>query len=284
MIHDGARPFVSSTLVRKTLKAAQKFGAAVPALEPVETQKEIDSKKKIVRHLQRKNLAAVQTPQGFNYEKILQFHERAKKDSLDCTDDTEIWDNYAEQKTRVIPGESKNIKITYPKDITKNSCEIENRIGLGYDIHRLAEGRPLVLGGVEIPFAKGEVGHSDGDALLHAITDAVLGASALGDIGSYFPDTDEKWRGADSKKLLSLAWHAVKKSGWQLQNLDCVIKMQKPKFIPHREKVRNTIAKIFGVPQERIFVKAKTAEGLGDVGRGDAIECQAICLLRRTID
>ena len=184
----------------------------------------------------------------------------------------------------MIPGESKNIKITYPKDITKNSCEIENRIGLGYDIHRLAEGRPLVLGGVKIPFAKGEVGHSDGDALLHAITDAVLGASALGDIGSYFPDTDEKWRGADSKKLLSLAWNAVKKSGWQLQNLDCVIKMQKPKFIPHREKVRNTIAKIFGVPQERIFVKAKTAESLGDVGRGDAIECQAICLLRRTID
>ena len=284
LIHDGARPFVSSALVRETLKATQKFGAAVPALEPVETQKEIDSKKKIVRHLQRKNLAAVQTPQGFNFEKILQFHERAKKDSLDCTDDTEIWDNYAEQKTRVIPGESKNIKITYPKDITKNSCEIENRIGLGYDIHRLAEGRPLVLGGVEIPFAKGEVGHSDGDALLHAITDAVLGASALGDIGSYFPDTDEKWRGADSKKLLSLAWNAVKKSGWQLQNLDCVIKMQKPKFIPHREKVRNTIAKIFGVPQERIFVKAKTAESLGDVGRGDAIECQAICLLKRTID
>lgn len=284
LIHDGARPFVSSTLVRKTLKAAQKFGAAVPALEPIETQKEIDSKKKIVRHLQRKNLAAVQTPQGFKFEKILQFHERAKKDSLDCTDDTEIWDNYAEQKTRVIPGESKNIKITYPKDIAKNSCEIENRIGLGYDIHRLAEGRPLVLGGVKIPFAKGEVGHSDGDALLHAITDAVLGASALGDIGSYFPDTDEKWRGADSKKLLSLAWNAVKKSGWQLQNLDCVIKMQKPKFIPHREKVRNMIAKIFGVPQESIFVKAKTAESLGDVGRGDAIECQAICLLRRTIN
>lgn len=281
LIHDGARPFVSSALVRKTLKATQKFGAAVPALEPVETQKEIDSNKKIVRHLERKNLAAVQTPQGFNFEKILQFHEHAKKDSLECTDDTEIWDSYAEQKTHVISGESKNIKITYPKDVAKNSRKIENRIGLGYDVHRLAEGRPLVLGGVKIPFEKGELGHSDGDALLHAITDAVLGASALGDIGSYFPDTDEKWRGADSKELLLLAWNDVKKSGWQLQNLDCVIKMQKPKFIPHREKVRNSIAKILGVPQERIFVKAKTAEGLGDVGRGEAIECQAICLLKQ---
>ncbi len=138
LIHDGARPFVSSALVRKTLKAAQKFGAAVPALEPVETQKEIDSKKKIVRHLQRKNLAAVQTPQGFNFEKILQFHERAKKDSLECTDDTEIWDNYAAQKMHVISGESKNVKITYPKDMAENSCEIENRIGLGYDGHGLA--------------------------------------------------------------------------------------------------------------------------------------------------
>lgn len=283
LIHDGARPFVSSALVRKTLEAAQRFGAAVPALEPVETQKEIDSHNKIVRHLQRKRLAAVQTPQGFDFEKILQFHERAKKDLLECTDDTEIWDNYAEQKTRVIPGENENIKITYPKDIADNSFETESRIGLGYDVHRLAEGRPLVLGGVDIPFEKGEVGHSDGDALLHAITDAVLGAAALGDIGSFFPDTDEQWRGADSKRLLSLAWSDVRNSGWQLQNLDCVIKMQRPKFIPYRETVRNTIAAILGVPPERIFVKAKTAEGLGEVGRGEAIECQAICLLKRTI-
>lgn len=282
LIHDGARPFVSSDLVRKTLAAARKFGAAVPALEPVETQKEIDSKKKIVRHLRRKNLAAVQTPQGFNFEKILEFHERAKKDSLECTDDTEIWDTYAEEKTRVISGESANVKITYPKDIMKSS-ETESRIGLGYDVHRLVEGRSLILGGVKIPFEKGELGHSDGDALLHAITDAILGASALGDIGSYFPDTDEKWRDADSKKLLSFAWNDVRNSGWRLVNLDCAIKMQKPKFIPHREKVRNTIAKILGVPKENVFVKAKTAEGLGDVGRGDAVECHAICLLKRSV-
>lgn len=282
LIHDGARPFLSSALVKATLKAAQKYGAAAPALEPVETQKEIDSRKKIVRHLERRNLAAVQTPQGFHFAKILQYHLAAQKDCHAYTDDTEIWDKYSLEKTQIIPGESTNIKITYPKDIAGFSRETETRIGLGYDLHRLVEGRPLILGGIEIPFEKGELGHSDGDALLHSITDAVLGAAALGDIGSYFPDTDEKWKDADSRKLLAAAWREVKKSGWHLKNLDCVVKLQRPKFLPHRERVIKSIAQILGIPAERVFVKAKTAEGLGEVGRGDAIECQAICLLSKT--
>lgn len=286
LIHDGARPFLSSALVQATLKAARKYGAATPALEPVETQKEIDPRKKIVRHLERKNLAAVQTPQGFLFERILQYHRAARKDCRAYTDDTEIWDKYSPEKTRVIPGESANIKITYPKDVPdfsngKKSCESKMRIGLGYDLHRLAEGRRLVLGGIEIPFEKGELGHSDGDALLHAITDAVLGAAALGDIGSYFPDTDEKWKDADSRKLLATAWSDARKSGWHLENLDCVVKLQKPKLLPHRERMIKSIAQILDVSTERVFVKAKTAEGLGEVGKSEAIECQAICLLTR---
>ncbi len=281
LIHDGARPFLSSALVQETLKAARKYGAAAPALEPVETQKEVDSHKKIVRHLERKNLAAVQTPQGFQFERILQYHLAAQKDGHAYTDDTEIWDKYSQEKTQIIPGESANIKITYPKDAASLSGESESRIGLGYDLHRLVEGRPLVLGGIEIPFEKGELGHSDGDALLHAITDAVLGAAALGDIGSHFPDTDEKWKDADSRKLLASAWNKVKKSGWHLENLDCVVKLQKPKFLPYRERVIKSIAQIMDVSAERVFVKAKTAEGLGEVGRGEAIECQAICLLSK---
>ena len=287
LIHDGARPFLSSALVQATLKAARKYGAATPALEPVETQKEIDSHKKIVRHLERKNLASVQTPQGFHFERILQYHRTAQKDGHAYTDDTEIWDKYSQEKTRVIPGESSNIKITYPKDVAKfsnekKSCERQIKIGLGYDLHRLTEGRRLVLGGIEIPFEKGEFGHSDGDALLHAITDAVLGAAALGDIGSYFPDTDEKWKDADSRKLLATAWRDARKSGWRLENLDCVVKLQRPKFLPYRARVIKSIAQVLDVPAERVFVKAKTAEGLGEVGKGEAIECQAICLLSRT--
>ena len=299
LIHDGARPFISQSLVKKTLTAALKYGAAVPALQPVETQKEMDSSSKIARHLKRSSLAAVQTPQGFLFPEILECHKKAKKEGkTDFTDDTEIWDNYSDKKTRVIPGEPGNIKITYPKDVTadgRNLGQEENsrqnrkaidgaqtfRIGLGTDLHRLVEGRPLILGGVVLPYDKGEDGHSDGDALLHAITDALLGAAALGDIGSYFPPEDDKWKDADSAKLLQAAWKDVRAAGWELQNLDCVVKLQEPKFLPHRQKVRQSIARVLGVDVSQVFVKAKTGERVGPVGLCQAVETEAVCLLTK---
>ena len=155
------------------------------------------------------------------------------------------------------------------------------RVGLGYDLHRLVEGRKLILGGVEIPFEKGEDGHSDGDVLLHAITDAVLGASGLGDIGSFFPPEDDKWKDADSAFLLSNVLEEVYKEGWKIENLDCVIKLEKPKFIPFRNDVIKSIAKICNIQDSQVFVKAKTGEKLGDVGRGDAIEAMCSCLLSK---
>ena len=299
LIHDGARPFISQSLVKKTLTAALKYGAAVPALQPVETQKEMDSSSKIARHLKRSSLAAVQTPQGFLFPEILECHKKAKKEGkTDFTDDTEIWDNYSDKKTRVIPGEPGNIKITYPKDFGvdgRNLGQEENsrqnrkaidgaqtfRIGLGTDLHRLVEGRPLILGGVVLPYDKGEDGHSDGDALLHAITDALLGAAALGDIGSYFPPEDDKWKDADSAKLLQAAWKDVRAAGWELQNLDCVVKLQEPKFLPHRQKVRQSIARVLGVDVSQVFVKAKTGERVGPVGLCQAVETEAVCLLTK---
>lgn len=155
------------------------------------------------------------------------------------------------------------------------------RIGLGYDLHRLVEGRPLMLGGVEIPFMKGEDGHSDGDALLHAITDAVLGASGMGDIGELFPPSDPRWKGADSRKLLEFSWSQVRDQGWKLENLDAVIALQEPKFLPWRKAVCESIAAVLAVDSGRIFVKAKTGEGLGDIGRGNALEVWATCLLSK---
>ena len=155
------------------------------------------------------------------------------------------------------------------------------RVGLGYDLHRLVEGRKLILGGVEIPFEKGEDGHSDGDVLLHAITDAVLGASGLGDIGSFFPPEDDKWKDADSAFLLSTVLEKVYKEGWKIENLDCVIKLEKPKFIPFRNDVIKSIAKNCNIQDSQVFVKAKTGEKLGDVGRGDAIEAMCTCLLSK---
>ncbi len=155
------------------------------------------------------------------------------------------------------------------------------KIGLGYDLHRLIEGRKLVLGGVEIPFEKGEDGHSDGDVLLHAVTDAILGATGLGDIGSYFPPEQAKWKDADSAQLLRTVLKDVYAQGWKIGNIDCVIKLEKPKFIPYRTRVISSIAGILGVDESQVFVKAKTGEKLPPVGTGDAIEATVVCLLER---
>lgn len=155
------------------------------------------------------------------------------------------------------------------------------RVGLGYDIHRLIEGRRLLLGGVELPFEKGEDGHSDGDVLYHAITDAILGASGLGDIGSFFPPEDMKWKDADSAELLKTVMQKVRDAGWHIENLDCVVKLEKPKFIPYRQQVIESIARTLDVAPEQVFVKAKTGEKLPPVGTSDAVEATVVCLLSK---
>lgn len=155
------------------------------------------------------------------------------------------------------------------------------KVGLGYDLHRLVEGRKLILGGIIIPFEKGEDGHSDGDVLLHAITDSILGASGLGDIGSFFPPEEAKWKNADSAELLKTVLKKVYDEGWKINNIDCVIKLEKPKFIPYREEVIESIAKILEVNKEQVFVKAKTGEKLPPIGTSEAIEAECVCLLEK---
>ncbi|MCL2831614.1 MAG: 2-C-methyl-D-erythritol 2,4-cyclodiphosphate synthase [Treponema sp.] len=155
------------------------------------------------------------------------------------------------------------------------------RIGLGRDLHRLVTGRRFLLGGAEIPFAKGEEGHSDGDVLAHAVTDAILGAGGLGDIGEFFPPSDSAWKDADSIELLQIAWKKVTDCGWNLVNLDCVVTCELPKILPYRQSIRDSLAKAMGVKSELIFVKGKTAEGLDAVGRGEAAEAMAVCLLEK---
>ena len=155
------------------------------------------------------------------------------------------------------------------------------RIGLGRDIHRLETGRRFLLGGVEIPFEKGELGHSDGDVLSHAITDALLGAAGLGDIGELYPPGDLAWKNADSIELLKAAWHQVKAQGWQLVNLDCTVVCEKPKLLPYRDSICRSLAQALEVEPDRIFVKGKTNEGLGPLGTGEAVEVLALCLLEK---
>jgi len=155
------------------------------------------------------------------------------------------------------------------------------RTGLGYDIHRLKKGRRFLLGGVEIPFPKGELGHSDGDVLAHSICDALLGACALGDIGELFPPSDSAYKNADSMKLLRRVYASVKNAGWRLVNLDCVVICEKPKVLAYREQIRSSIAQALEVSPDAIFLKGKTAEGLGAIGRGKAVEVTSVCLLEK---
>ena len=152
------------------------------------------------------------------------------------------------------------------------------RIGIGRDIHRLEAGRRFLLGGVEIPFEKGEAGHSDGDVLAHAVIDAFLGAAGFGDIGELYPDNDSKWKNADSMELLKGAWHHL---GWRLVNLDCVVICEKPKILPYREEIRRSLAAALGADISQVFVKGKTNEGIGALGAVEAVEAIAVCLLEK---
>ena len=153
------------------------------------------------------------------------------------------------------------------------------RIGLGRDFHRLEEGRKFLIGGVEIPFEKGELGHSDGDVLAHAVIDAILGAAGRGDIGGLYPSSDPKWKDADSMELLRNAWSSVKKAGWRLVNLDCTVSCEQPKILPYREAICLSLAEALDAKPASIFVKGKTNEGLGPIGEGEAVEALAVCLL-----
>lgn len=284
LIHDGARPFVTEKIISDTFAAAVQYGAAAPGIPPCDTQKIIDADGCISVHLCRASMAAVQTPQAFSFRPLLEAHRKAASDGGEYTDDTEIWSKYA-GNVKIVEGSVLNKKITYSQDYRadtdKRNDDMTMRIGLGYDLHRLTEGRKLILGGVVIPFDKGEDGHSDGDVLLHAVTDALLGAAGMGDIGSFFPPEDARWKDADSSVLLQSVWKKIQAEGWMLGNLDCVIKLERPKFIPYRNQVIESIARTLDVSTEQIFVKAKTGEKLGSVGTGGAVEAWCSCILTR---
>lgn len=155
------------------------------------------------------------------------------------------------------------------------------RVGYGYDVHRLAEDRKCIIGGVEIPFEKGLLGHSDADVLLHAITDALLGAAALGDIGSHFPDADDRWKGADSWLLLQEAGRLVRQAGWQVENIDSTVVAQRPRLAPYIPQMRARIAAALGLAPAQVSVKGKTEEGLGFTGAGEGIAAHAVCLITK---
>ena len=281
LIHDAARPWVTPEIIQDALNEAKEHGAAVPATPAIDTLAATDGQKKtIVSYVDRSTTFCLQTPQCFDFTRLLEAHRKAAAEKRSgCTDDTTVWAAYY-TPVHLSKGSTANKKITFASDIPGGTA-MKIRTGLGYDLHRLTEGRRLMIGGVEIPFEKGEDGHSDGDVLLHAITDALLGAAGLGDIGEFFPPSDDRWKGADSRELLRTAWKKVSDGGWNLENIDCVVALEKPKFLPYRSQVRKSIAEVLGCGEECVFVKAKTGEKLGKIGRGEAVEAWVTCLISR---
>ena len=275
-IHDAARPFVSESVITAAIEAAEKTGAAAPAVPVKDTIKIAEAENRVCSTPDRSSLFAVQTPQCFKrelYHKALAAVTGEKADLV--TDDCSLFE-LAGLPVVLTAGDYANLKIT-----TKEDLKGENtmRIGHGYDVHRLVEGRRLILGGVDIPYEKGLLGHSDADVLLHAISDALLGAAALGDIGKHFPDTDPRYEGADSLRLLQEVGRLVNEAGYTVGNIDATILCQAPKLAPHIQTMRANIAGALDVDVNQVSVKATTEEHLGFTGQGEGIAAHAVALL-----
>jgi 2-C-methyl-D-erythritol 4-phosphate cytidylyltransferase/2-C-methyl-D-erythritol 2,4-cyclodiphosphate synthase len=282
VVHDAARPFATADLISKTIAAAAESGAALAALEARDTVKQ--GREGVVQStLDRRTIFLAQTPQAFRQSVL--------RDALslgsEATDEAALAEQAGHQ-IRIVQGEASNIKITTPDDlpiaeaIARQDAKPARtgRAGFGYDLHRLVEGRPLILGGVTIPFDRGLAGHSDADAICHAITDALLGAAGAGDIGRHFPDTDPRWKGASSLDLLRRAVEIVREHGLAVGNVDATVILERPKLAPHVEQMRATLAEVLGVTPDRVSIKGKTNEGVGEIGRGEAIAVHAIALVR----
>lgn len=279
-VHDGARPFVSKELMDRCFETAFERGSAVPVLSSTDTLKKVEGGE-VTCTVDREKVYRVQTPQVFEYGAFMRALDKYADGTY--TDDCAMMEA-AGEKIAACVGERENIKLTTPYDMElakfiAGSEEKMPRAGFGYDVHRLVDGRRLVLCGVDIPFEKGLLGHSDADVAVHAACDALLGAAALGDIGKLFPDNDEKYAGADSIKLLEKVAEIVNAIGFTIGNIDITIIAQAPKLSPYTEEMRENIASACGCNVSDISVKATTEEGLGFTGSREGIFAAAVCTL-----
>ena len=290
-VHDAARPFVSRTVIEAALQGAAEWGAAAPAVPVKDTVKlagagngkETPENCLVEATPDRNCLYAVQTPQCFDRQAYLAaLDELPPEQFLRLTDDCSLFEQTG-RTVRLTRGDYSNLKITTREDLPRPADKgvKQMRVGHGYDVHRLVEGRKLILGGVEIPFEKGLLGHSDADVLVHAVMDAVLGAAALGDIGKHFPDTDPAYAGADSLALARAVAELLKKEGWRVENIDATLLCQRPKLAPHIPAMRENLAAAFGVEAGAVSVKATTEEHLGFTGEGLGIAAHAVALIER---
>jgi len=285
LIHDAARPFASAALVSRAIAAAERSGAAIPALPVTDTVKTVDAEGWVDRTLDRNTLRLVQTPQSFAFPALLAAHRRAAEAGReDFTDDAALAE-WAGLKVSVFAGEPGNIKITNADDFaraeaTQFAALGDVRTGTGIDVHAFGPGDHVTLGGVRIAHSQALIGHSDADVVLHALTDAVLGALADGDIGVHFPPSDPQWRNASSGRFLTFAIERLAKRGGRIAHLDINVVCEVPRIGPHRDAMRAEIARLAGIAVDRVAVKATTSEKLGFTGRGEGIVAYATATVR----
>jgi 2-C-methyl-D-erythritol 4-phosphate cytidylyltransferase / 2-C-methyl-D-erythritol 2,4-cyclodiphosphate synthase len=285
LVHDAARPFVTAELIGRSIDAAAEHGAAVVAVGVSDTVKRVRERtgSRIVSEtIPRDEIFLAQTPQAFRLD-VLRKAVALGRSGVEATDEAALAE-HAGHEVHVIPGDPANVKITTGADLATARHAAESSLsvasaGTGYDLHRLVEGRPLILGGVNIPAERGALGHSDADVVCHATTDAILGAAALGDIGRHFPDTDAAWKDASSIDLLRRAADLVRGAGRQIVNVDVVVILERPKIAPFIDRIREGIAGALDLPVGCVSVKGKTNEGVDAVGRGEAIAAHAVALL-----
>ena len=288
VVHDAARPFASADLVSRTIAAAFEAGAALAALPATDTVKRsATAQARVVSEtIPRETIFLAQTPQAFRRD-VLREALALAETGVEGTDEASLAERTG-HVVRLVEGEATNIKVTTPADLPvaeaiagKGSPSPHmTRVGIGYDLHRLVEGRPLTLGGVTIPFERGLAGHSDADAICHAVTDAMLGAVAAGDIGRHFPDTDPQWKGASSIDLLRRASDIMRAHGYAVVNVDVIVIAERPKLGGYVDAMRRNLADAIGVRSADVSIKGKTHEGVGELGRGEAIAVHAVALVR----
>jgi 2-C-methyl-D-erythritol 4-phosphate cytidylyltransferase/2-C-methyl-D-erythritol 2,4-cyclodiphosphate synthase len=278
-IHDGVRPFPPVDKFDELCAASRPEGALL-ALTATDTVK-LCREGVVEATIDRSKVRLAQTPQAFPHSLILKAHQRAAKENLRATDDASLIESYG-GRVRVVEGTRENIKITTPEDLRMAQSSLPAprlSIGHGYDAHRLVEGRPLILGGVTFDHPLGLLGHSDADVVAHAAADACLGGAGLGDLGRHFPDSDMKWKGADSLKILQRVGELVRENGLLVQRVDVTVIAQKPKLAPYIAQMEENLSKALGLPEGGVTVKATTTEGMGFEGRQEGISAHAVALL-----
>ncbi len=278
LIHDAARPVIPHSVILRLLTALETSEGAIPVL-PVVDSLAFDRDGRMDGNADRNALRRVQTPQAFRFVDILAAH-RAWTGAPTAGDDAQVLRAHGGNVALVVGDEALR-KLTFAEDFMTDMPAI--RMGMGYDVHRLADGEELWLGGVRIPHDRGLAGHSDADVALHAIVDALLGAVAAGDIGAHFPPSDPQWKGADSGQFLIHAARLVAEAGYTVGNIDLTIICEAPKIGPHRETMRRRIAELLATDVERISVKATTTERLGFAGRGEGIAAQAVATVVKQV-